>query len=298
MKPLLLFLNINEIRQLNQFAALGCICLISILLYITGKMKYFIPFLLAVSFLNPATIVNSLQNSTIFYVTCLAVIVLMACWKRTGFRRYVWLYFMITGMVTSYMDFLTYPVVALAFPLIFYYILNEDSRFVLTLKHLLGYSVMWCIGYAGMWSSKWILSCLLTGENYLTNAVESITIRSGNVVGEQTITLSDVYGMLISYLKDSKLWTCTLLFAVLCLVMLMISSRAWKHWSVSIAFLMIYIYPFIWGIGTKNHTYIHHMFTHRGWSVLIFGLSCAVLPLIDRPFETIRKKGFLLRKRK
>ena len=298
LKPLLLFLNINEIRQLNQFGILGCICLIGILLYMNRKMKYLIPFLLAVSFLNPGVIMNSLQNSTIFYVSSLAVIVLLACWKRTGFRQYAWLYFMITGMVTSYMDFLTYPVVALAFPLIFYYMLNEDSRFIVTLKRLVGYSVMWCIGYAGMWSSKWVLSSILTGKNYFTNAMESITIRSGNVVGEQTITLSDVYGMLITYLKDSKLWTCTLLFVVLCLVTLVLSSRRWKCWSVSLAFLIISLYPFVWGIGTKNHTYIHHMFTHRGWSVLIFGLSCAVLPMIERPFEVIRKKVFHLDKRK
>lgn len=56
---------------------------------------------------------------------------------------------MLTGMLTSYVDFLTYPVVALAFPLIFYFILDQENSPLKNLWHMIFYSGMWAAGIAG-----------------------------------------------------------------------------------------------------------------------------------------------------
>ena len=284
LRPLLLFFNLEEIQQLNSLILLAYMILTCILLYRRKKTLYIIPYLLACTYLTPMTISVSLQNSTIFHVTSIALIVLLACYDKKWFHPYIWIYFMLTGMLTSYVDFLTYPVVALAFPLIFYFILDQKNKTRKNLWHMIFYSAMWAIGYIGMWASKWCLSTLLTGKNYFTDASDAITTRSGSTVGNGTITFMNVIQRLNEFLQDNLPFRLAVLFAVFCAIMLIFCKRNWKNWSLSLIFLLISLYPYIWAFDVKNHTYIHIMFTHRILGIVILGISCAVLPILgSRP---------------
>ena len=288
LRPLLLFFNIGEIQQLNSLSLFAYMVLISILLYRRKKGLYIIPYLLACTYLTPMTISVSLQNSTVFHSASIALIILLSCYDKKWFRSHIWIYFMLVGMLTSYVDFLTYPVVALTFPLIFYFILDQEDTPLRNLWHMIFYSGMWAIGYVGMWASKWCLSTLLTGKNYFTDASEAITSRSGSTVGDATVTFADVVRHLNEFLQDNVPFKLGILFAALCVIALIFCKRSWKHWSVSLIFLLLCLYPYVWAFGAKNHTYIHIMFTHRILSVVVFGISCAVLPLLNVTARCIR----------
>ena len=190
LRPLLTFFNISEIQQLNSLMVAAYMVLICILLCRRKKGIYCIPYLLACTYLSPMTISVSLQYSTIFHTMSLAVIFLLAFYDKKWFHSHIWIYFMLVGMMTSYIDFLTYPVVALAFPLIFYFILDQEHTVLQNLWHMVFYSGMWAIGYIGMWVSKWGVSTLLTGKNYFAEGTEAVSIRSGSAVGETTITFA------------------------------------------------------------------------------------------------------------
>ena len=280
LRPLLLFFNLGEIQQLNSLVILIYMVLISILLYRRKKRGYIIPYLLACTYMTPMTISVSLQNSTVFHTASIALIVLLICYDKKWFQNNIWIYFMLTGMLTSYVDFLTYPVVALAFPLIFYFILDQENTPLKNLWHMIFYSGMWAVGYVGMWASKWCLATIITGNNYFTDASEAISVRSGTTVGDVTISFNDVFQCLRGYTQNNIVYKLSLLFAVLCVVILIFCKRCWNRWSVSLIFLLVCVYPYIWAFGAKNHTYMHIMFTHRILSVVVLGISCAVLPLI------------------
>lgn len=285
LKPLLLFLNLNEIRTLNLFVILVYLSLIPILLYRQKCGKYIIPYLLACCVINPMTVSVSLQFSSIFHITSVAIIVLLLFYNKIGFREKLWLYFMMIGIAVSFFDLLTYPVVSLAFPLIIYVALNEQIDFKIGLRNIIGYSAMWSAGYVGMWSAKWLLSSILMGENYFADAINSLRLRSGSQVGigesDVTANLLQIYLKVTGQLKGSSIKYLLLLIFVVCIAALIGSRIQWENCAACILFILIAAYPFIWYAGAKNHSYIHAFFTYRGLSVSVFALMACMLPLID-----------------
>lgn len=287
LKPLLTLFNLNEIRDLNVFVILLYLCATCVLLWNRRRGRYIVPYLLACSFVNPMTVSASLQFSTVFHVTSIAVLVLLLFWNRRYFREHVWLYFLIAGMMVSYVDLLTYPVVALAFPLIVYVALCEPDQPVDGLKKLIGCSALWCVGYVGMWASKWALSTILMRKNYFVNAMNTVKLRSGDTVFEQKLTSRQVIDGLTGFLRSSSLKYVLLLVVLTSAFLLMFMKIRWSRLTSSVLMLLAACYPFIWYAGTKNHSAIHGFYTYRGLSVFLFGTAACLMPLMD--FGSLRK---------
>lgn len=72
--------------------------------------------------------------------------------------------FLIIGMLTSFFDFLTYPLFTLGMPLILISVLGTFSS-VQKLCDIVKNSIFWGIGYGGMWCGKWMVGSILTGDN-------------------------------------------------------------------------------------------------------------------------------------
>lgn len=114
------------------------------------------------------------------------------------------------GVLTSYFDFLTYPIVTLGFPLCTFFLLNGNESAgkggnfrqgrqaakegipegvgnggVLkdTVRRVVGYSICWGIGYAGMWAMKWIIADLTLHTGTIKDAVWSIIGRTEAIGG-------------------------------------------------------------------------------------------------------------------
>lgn len=281
LKPLLLFLNLDEIRQLNLFVILTEMLIIGTLMYRRKIAIYLIPFALAIAFLNPITVSASLQNSTSFHVMMTAIILLLSLWDKKYFQQHLYLFFLCTGMITSYVDFLTYPVVTLGFPLIIYFILNDCRKISEGIRRLLQYSVLWCVGYGGMWASKWILATVLTGQNHVQDGISKIVSRSGSDIGNGlNATLIDVYQAQLDYFSQSILRHILLVLLIAEICILVIKRIRPEKWKTSLILICVTLYPFIWYGCVKNHSTIHCMFTYRGLSVFIMGTTSFLLPNI------------------
>ena len=72
------------------------------------------------------------------------------------------------GIVVSYFDFLTYPLVTLGVPLCLLLILQADKiTYLQKIKNIISLSIAWVIGYLGMWAMKWMIGSIATHKNIL-----------------------------------------------------------------------------------------------------------------------------------
>lgn len=102
--------------------------------------------------------------------------------KEKWHAESIFLLFLITGMVTSYVDLLTYPLITLGLPMMVFLLRwqENDGTWRKKLLYFMGNSMFWGIGYALMWGSKWILNSIFTNGNIFENVRTEIEIRLSN----------------------------------------------------------------------------------------------------------------------
>lgn len=94
------------------------------------------------------------------------------------------LFFLISGMVTNYLDFLTCETVTLLVPLIFLiYLDHRLTRNMAGWRTLTKTVAYWLIGYGGMFLLKWGLAGVVMGENPLPYVAEHVSERVAGSVG-------------------------------------------------------------------------------------------------------------------
>lgn len=84
LSPLLLVMNITEIRQLNTFLQLGLMSFLIVLLVRKNKLNLIVPFITMYFFLCPVSLFSSLQFSTSLYVMMVTMIILIAAENKVG----------------------------------------------------------------------------------------------------------------------------------------------------------------------------------------------------------------------
>lgn len=270
LKPLLAFMNYEQIRILNGIV---CFCVLSgtILGFVRRRMwRGLVAFLLAILSLFPMTIPYSLQFSSVFYIGILACLLIL--WrfewleKRQGF---IGLFFAV-GMITSYMDFLTYPLFTLGMPLVVFCVLERCTN-MRKILYILQNSIVWGIGYAGMWCGKWLVGSLLTRRNLLLDAMGTVTVRLSHEAYDEKINA------LLSIGRNGYIYfnlIGILLFAFLCIWILSGICRYKKNIHGSLLSLIITAFmPFVWYCILMNHSYMHYWYTFRSLSVTVFAIG-------------------------
>ena len=192
----------------------------------------------------------------------------------------MYLLFLALGIATSYFDFLTYPFVTLGVPLALMLVYNSKLRFPKQLFYTIQYSVLWCIGYWGMWASKWILGTLLTEENMIARAIISIKYRGSSQVGSKTVSILEVLlENLFVYLK----WPTVLLIGISGIYLLVkaikIKGISPKALMPCITYMIICLYPIVWYMISKNHSYEHTFMTYRELAITTFAGLCMLAEL-------------------
>ena len=150
LKPLLMVMNLNSIRVLNMYAQLALVLWTAALMVRRGLSRHVLALFAAYASLCPAAVMQSLQYSTAFYVAFGAMAVLL--W--TDGRMNDALFFMAVGMLTSFVDFLTYPIATLGLPLAARMALRQKQEKPCGLADFVKICLSWGIGYAGMWSGN------------------------------------------------------------------------------------------------------------------------------------------------
>lgn len=227
LKPILLLLNPAEIRILNMIMQISCLALA---FYLIGKrlhIKYAIAFLISIIALNPITTAMCLEYTSMYFIAVIGAIVVM-CSRKSRDKDY-WKNFLWLGIVTVYFDYLTFPIVSLGIPLILLLLLRKET-FKDSLITAIGSSCSWGIGYACMWSEKWILASVITRKNSIADAALAVKLRTADnalvEAGLEKITLLDVWKKNIGvYVNEINL---LILIIIVVLIIFMIVTKQWQ----------------------------------------------------------------------
>lgn len=281
LKPLLLFLNYMDIRMLNMIVQLGLVMLLCCLMQKRGLGRYVLPFGLSLLCITPGVTWLSLQFSTTLLVALAAMAALL--WKpqrrKTPMAEDV--FFLLTGMATSYFDFLTYPVASLGMPLIVWLLLHRDETARACLWRMVRCGLCWALGYAGMWAGKWALALLYGSEGFWSTLVGSLEVRTSHEVrGVGEISRLDALWKAASvfFKKPYFMAGAAALFGY---GAVFVRRRARKlpmekSRGLAATLVCVALLPLGWYLFTANHTYNHAFFTSRALCVTVFGLTGAL----------------------
>ena len=240
-------------------------------------------------FWNPATIGMSLQYSPCFYISIIAtMLILLKYLKKSraeniredyvhvnlGQNDYS-LFFIIIGVLTSYFDFLTYPLATLCVPLIFYTILYEKNgiKFIEIMK----FCVYWTFGYLGMWAEKWIIGSFLTGNNIVKDEMHNLLLRTSSEADGEKITR---FGTIIFLIQATVLkWPYVILLLCFFIVIALLGVRKKNQCEkkeikekvkVAIFMMIVGLLPFLWFFLAADHSYEHPRLVYRIIGITFF----------------------------
>lgn len=280
LKPLLYFLDYGDIRQLLKSVALALVIAVSVLMERRHMARYISAFIAAMVCVEFSTIGMSMQYTSVFIIALAFCVFLLRKYPETTQDCSISIVFLIIGMCTSYFDFLTYPVFTLGIPLMMWVLLarapgQRESLPVKMPMLAFAHCAYWAVGYAGMWSLKWILYSVLMGKNLIAVGIRSVLYRSGrDVMGEQIgylETLSENIGVLAKY---PFVLACAV--AVVFPVFFHRKEKDNASKQVLLTFIFIAALPFLWYAASMNHSYIHAHMTYKDMSVSVFAGLCAM----------------------
>jgi len=271
LRPLLTFLNYNQIRILNYIIFTVLMAITIIMLYKTSGKIYALTFLTTMIMSNIMIVPLSIQFSTCFYISMIAMLVFLIRPELAYNNEKTTIIFFLIGAITSYMDFLTTPLLTLGFPLIVItsIAVNQNNK----IKNIAIKSISWFSGYTLLWASKWIIAWILTGENVINSAVNSAQLRLGNTIvfGGNEMPMGDFFNIIIT--KISLIINPLLILFIIFVLIIIVATYLYKNkqriksegWLITIALM-----PLLWFIVMKNHSLQHIFFTWRNWILTLW----------------------------
>ncbi len=272
LRVLLLFMDYEQFRFLNCILQLMMMFFVAHFIWEKKGQRYALALLTSYFLMMPMAMFLSLQFSWIFYIAM--VLSLLICYRHTWFtEKRIPYIFVIAGMLTSFLDLLTYPLYTWAFPLLLLILLSEDGQKALNyVKTVVVSGLGWILGYAGMWFGKWALAGWIVHRNVIQEAWKEVLFRSGS---EESLNLIARLEALYDNWKHYEYPLYTALLAIW-LTWFIYKSLNGKTQIVrqekNGAYLLITLSSFVWYFVLANHTLGHHFFTYRIWGVAITGI--------------------------
>lgn len=272
LRVLLLFMDYEQFRFLNCILQLMMMFFVAHFIWEKKGQRYALALLTSYFLMMPMAMFLSLQFSWIFYIAM--ALSLLICYRHTWFtEKRIPYIFVIAGMLTSFLDLLTYPLYTWAFPLLLLILLSEDGQKALNyVKTVVVSGLGWILGYAGMWFGKWALAGWIVHRNVIQEAWDEVMFRSGS---EESLNLIARLEALYDNWKHYEYPLYTALLAIW-LTWFIYKSLNGKTQIVrqekNGAYLLITLSSFVWYFVLANHTLGHHFFTYRIWGVAITGI--------------------------
>lgn len=289
LKPLLYFFDYGDIMGILKFVQLALVAYCFVLLE-RNKLTKCIPCMVVMLGCMEFHVIGmSMQFSWVFMVAMAASIYILKKDEKSFRDLSVDLAFLVTGMCTSYFDFLTFPIITLGIPLTISILrrnmLRQKGRALVLLD-----AFYWVVGYGGMWVSKWVLGTIFTGENVIALGISALADRTGSDVNGVKVGLVDVLWENIRVIGKYPY-----ALAVVCAVIVLLAGRgrfvrASKEMIGAILFVICL--PFMWYAISRNHSYIHAFMTYRGLSVSVFAGLCFLAQLKQPVGNDVAKKSF------
>lgn len=283
LRPLLLFLNYADMRVLNQLLQILLTAALACMLYRRKGAPWAALSLTVYGLLLPLALSQSLQYSWVFYVGMSGSLAIVRFRDWLAEKNRIFFLFLILGMLTCYMDLLTYPLFTWGIPMIWWIVTGNDSETDKEqLVSVILCGIAWICGYGGLWIGKWLIGEVILRRPVWTQAWNEVQYRAG--------VIPDTDGYEISHWK--VLLDNLSIFQSIQGISLL---GAWSLWwacriikkpengpkNRTLALLLVALSPIAWYIVLHNHTYVHSRFTYRIWVVALAALLAAMINSLE-----------------
>ena len=281
LRPLCVVLSIINLRFLNMMLlfALFVLCYWHCRRRLGAWTAFFFGAGLVMSFILIAPFCQ--QYMTVYLLTLSACCGLLRFWEKLRHRLPE--FFLTLGSLVCFFDFLTFPVLALGYPLLVALLLQvkageASSRLW---SQTIGLSAIWLVSYAATWLCKAPVGTLLTGQNVLADILKQVAFRTtGNW---EYVVVTPIDSILIN-LKTFFIGSNVLCFALLLGAAALRALRRPQplaHWVRTLPVAAVALWPFVWYCVLQNHVRLHFWMTNKQLAVPVFAL-CAYLTAAAR----------------
>lgn len=283
LRPLLVFLSLEQIYKVN-YISITVLALILLIIIWKRSKKLAIAYLLSMIMIAFPIVGMCLEYVWTFYIMLISSIIAINIKKEKNLYKL----FLVTGMITCFLDFLTTEIITLFVPLILILGIKKEKNEIINFKDAVKLffksCVLWFIGYAGMWISKWILASLILNINAIDYVKDQALLRMNGLqglnsakemyIGAITNNWHTLYPINIVK-KTSELWW--MLGAFVTFFILMIDWKKIKNNKESLIMLIIAVMPYLRYLVLANHSYRHSFFTFRSQMISIMALTYFIL---------------------
>lgn len=279
LRPLLAVLGISGMRYLNMMLLMG------LLLGCYARMRSLLGRRTALTFAAGLLMGFLLIAPFCQHYMAVTSLALLGCYVQLRWPKAVRArlpeFFLILGSLVCFSDLLTFPVLALGYPLLCCQLLGvrEDVSARRLWVQTIGLSAAWMVGYALTWVGKGLVGTLLTGQNVLGDIFGQAMWRMTGVPEDgkwyPMTPAGAVQINMETFFTRSNVLLLALLLAWLGVRALRMRTGA-KGWLRALPVAAVALYPFVWYLVVQNHSNIHYWMTYKLLSVTAFSL-CAYL---------------------
>lgn len=266
LKPLLYMFDYFTIRSINLLLQSLLAIILIILLIKKINILFALSFIGSLFVLQPYITSLSLQFSSVYYIMLISSIFILIK-DKIKIDNYIYI-FLTIGILTSYFDLLTYPIVTFGIPAIIYITLNKKD---INLIDFIKIGLAWISGYLGMWIGKWILTSLILNENIIKIALETIKFRTSSNISSQNISRIDTIISNYQYGLNNNVILINGLIFIVNLIIIFINKYQFNlNKKIVLPLVILIIAPAVWIFITANHANIHYFYTNKSIAISIF----------------------------
>ncbi|MFD1440925.1 hypothetical protein [Lacticaseibacillus hegangensis] len=295
LRPLLMFMSYGSVRELYAVIVLLLVVLNAYMIAKRLDLFAAVAFGIAFAFQRVFAISINMQFANVFIICLVANLIVLSVDDDHYQKWHPFLFFLIIGTVTNFVDLLTAPMITLGVPLMIMiyrdFVSDKVRTFPKRLVQFLVSCLGWGIGYGVTWFLKWLFASFVTGRNVIQEALTEILFRSGGVGrgGKYPVHRIQLLKTNLRFEYTSANILILLIIALVSVAAFILFARRHHeiqiHWPTLSLFIFGAILPFIWYMVLANHSEIHAWFTYRELIISTLALLLADAAMLHSNFK-------------
>lgn len=286
LRPLLTIMSYRSIRYLNMFVLFILLSYVFALIREKIGIGYALTFMFSIINICIFLVPMSITFMSVFVIMFISICKILKSRDKTYNNDFSKLFF-VTGILVSYFDLLTVPLLTLGVPLIIVLILDLQHKETIAPKEqfikIFKYSFLWLIGYALFWTSKWVIGSAILQKNVVADAMCTIFFRiSGSEnypLLSRTEVIADNFNLLS--ISGDNLANLIITIVILTTILFIFYKKPINKLKNVLPLLFVGIYPYVWLYVLASHSQIHDRFTYRNQMIAIFAVLSSIIYLIQ-----------------
>ncbi len=283
LKPLLFLFDYSTIRYINIGFQILLFLILVYALYKKGMKIYILPYIISILMSMPFAIVLNLQLTDCYTIFNIGILIILL--TKDSIEMKACYIFLCLGITTAFIDLLSYPLVTFGIPAVVYFSITKYENVKTSIIKMIKIGLSWCLGYGGMWISKWIIGSMLSGENLFADGFNQFLYRAGSSAEKTGASDSfTAFETIYRNIRAFLLTPATLILGVFVLVMAVLviknirknKQKPSEALIISIPYVLLMVAPILWYILVRNHSAIH-AYSLANKELLITAMSISFL---------------------